>query len=71
MNTMPSREGDRIKTVQFNGKNFDTFKFSVSIALRNHDLIPIIDGTRTKPEPVCTDPQRSHITVYYAYLKSL
>ena len=60
--TMPSFEGDRVRTVQFNGQNFDTFKFSVNLALRRSNLIPIVEGTRLKPEPVYTSTE---ITIQY------
>ena len=50
--TVPNREGGRVRTVQFNGLNFDTFNYSVRIALRRSNLIPIIEGTRLKPPPV-------------------
>ena len=53
--TVPNREGGRVRTVQFNGLNFDTFNYSVRIALRRSNLIPIIEGTRLKPPPILSN----------------
>lgn len=64
--TMSSFEGDRVTTFQFNGQNFDTFKFSVNLALRKSNLIPIFEGTRLKPEPVHTNTF-TEITIYYYF----
>ncbi|KZS06469.1 Copia (Gag-int-pol)-like protein, partial [Daphnia magna] len=55
METLPTRDDARVKTVNFNGRNFETWKFSVNIALRNFNLIPIVDGTKTKPQPRTND----------------
>jgi hypothetical protein len=46
MDNSPSRDGFRAKTV--NGKNFESWKFSVNIALGSHNLVPIFDGSRTR-----------------------
>lgn len=46
----PSQREGSIKTVKFNGRNFAIWKFSLFIRLREHDLVPIVDGTRPKPE---------------------
>jgi len=46
-----SREGG-IKTVTFNGTNFNTWKYSVFIRLKEHDLVPIVEGTKPKPVEV-------------------
>jgi hypothetical protein len=48
MDTIPSREGS-IQTVKFNGNNFNIWKYSLFIRLREHDLVPIVEGTRPKP----------------------
>ena len=47
-----SKEGGGVRTVMFNGKNFENWKYSVSIALKGHKLIPIVDGTSPRPPEV-------------------
>jgi len=49
-----SKEGG-VRTVIFNGKNFENWKYSVSIALKGNKLIPIVDGTHPRPPEVNTD----------------
>ncbi len=53
METIPRRDDVRAKIVEFNGNNFEIWKFSVHIALRSHNLVSIVDGTRKKPTEVC------------------
>ena len=43
---------DNIKIAKFNGRNFNTWKYSVYIKLREHDLVPIVEGTQPKPQVV-------------------
>jgi len=45
-------DSTKIKSVKFNGKNYTSWKFSINIALKGKDLIPIVDGTRAKPTEV-------------------
>ena len=49
---MEATSNIQAKTVTFNGSNFANWKFSVSIALKSHNLISIVDGTQGKPLPV-------------------
>ena len=46
-----SREGN-IQTARFNGTNFNVWKFSLFIRLREHGLVSIVDGTRPIPQEV-------------------
>jgi hypothetical protein len=67
--TMPSFEGDRVKTVQINGQKFHTFKFSVNLALRRSNLIPIVGRHRLKPdEPVYTYTSTEITISYFTYI---
>ena len=43
---------DNIKIAKFNGRNFNTWKYSVYIKLRDHDLVPIVERTKPKPQEV-------------------
>lgn len=52
MESNPSQREGSIKAVKFNGRNFAIWKFSLFIRLREHDLIPIVDGSRPKPAEV-------------------
>ena len=54
MDATPSREGS-VKTVKFNGKNFNIWKYSFFIRLREHNLLPIVEGTRLRPAAVTVD----------------
>jgi len=45
-------ESTKVKTATFNGRNYTSWKFSVSIALKGHSLISIVDGTRLRPTEV-------------------
>ena len=45
MDPSNSREGN-IQTVRFNGTNFNVWKFSLFIRLREHGLVSIVDGSR-------------------------
>lgn len=51
MDAAPSREGS-VKTVKFNGKNFNIWKYSLFIRLREHNLVSIVEGTRLRPATV-------------------
>ena len=59
---------DNIKIAKFNGRNFNTWKYSVYIKLRDHDLVPIVEGTKPKPQVVIIKRNniRKKIIIYNA-----
>ena len=50
MTTTTSKDVSHI--IKFDGKNFSSWKFGIWMFLEKHKLIPVVEGTETKPDEV-------------------